>query len=109
MTKQLVKSDTKKTRTAPKKTKAAAKTKSASRKSIPPASVAQAAPVAQSPVRKIVHAACKRGKDPATANQSCNSLQAYQTSKPGLMYVSFQCVKCSHSWSITVGGSFNQF
>lgn len=57
--------------------------------------------------QETVHAACKRGRDVTTRGQSCDSLSAVKLSKKGVGYLTLQCTKCSHIWTIPVGGSFN--
>lgn len=61
---------------------------------------------AQEP-REIVFAACKVGSDPLTVGRSCDGRQAYKNSKVGARLLTLTCTKCSHSWSVPVGGSFN--
>ena len=50
---------------------------------------------------------CKRGSDKATNGQECPSKTAYKISQDGSHVVILRCVKCSHQWSIPVGGSFS--
>lgn len=57
--------------------------------------------------RKEVFAACKRGNDPMTSGQKCDSNRAYQINQSGSSSVSLQCAKCGHNWVIGIGGSFN--
>jgi hypothetical protein len=56
--------------------------------------------------REEVFAACKRGSDPATSGQSCDSKRAYKLNIPNSGAAAFQCVKCNHSWAVPLGGSF---
>lgn len=55
----------------------------------------------------VVFMPCKRGKDVMTSGQSCNSREAYKLSKDGDRVASFKCKKCSHAWSLDVGGTVN--
>jgi hypothetical protein len=54
-----------------------------------------------------VNTPCQRGKDLKTKGQSCDSRRAYNTSpRPGGKVASFECVKCHHTWTVAMGGSF---
>jgi hypothetical protein len=57
--------------------------------------------------KKEVFAKCKRGSDMVTKGQSCDSLQAVIVSPPRSHTTTMQCVKCKHTWSVPVGGSFS--
>ncbi len=54
-----------------------------------------------------VFAKCKRGSDAATKGQMCPSTNAYVLSPARSTTVTFRCVRCSHVWSVPLGGSFN--
>lgn len=54
----------------------------------------------------IVMMPCRRGSDKITANESCDSRQAYKLSKDGERSVRYECVKCRHLWFVALGGSF---
>jgi len=56
--------------------------------------------------RPSVMVACRRGKDAATAGQSCDSRTAYQLSEPGGTQAQFKCVKCGFVWTVPLGGRF---
>ena len=55
--------------------------------------------------KKVVFAKCRRGSDPATQNQVCQSNQAYNMSEQGDSMVRLECIKCKYAWVVTVGGS----
>ena len=54
-----------------------------------------------------VNMPCQRVKDLKTKGQSCDSKRAYNTSPTsGGKTASFECIKCGHSWTVAMGGSF---
>ena len=58
------------------------------------------------PTHPVVNAKCRRGGDRQTEGQACNSLSAENLTPQGSNTVQFRCVKCKHTWSIPMGGSF---
>ena len=54
---------------------------------------------------KVVLVKCRRGSEPSTYGQECQSTQAYNMSDSGSTVVRFKCVKCGHIWVIPIGGS----
>lgn len=56
---------------------------------------------------KRVFAKCKRGSDAVTRGQFCPSTDAYLLSPERAPTALFRCVRCSHTWSVPLGGSFN--
>lgn len=57
--------------------------------------------------RPTVFTACRRGKDPATAGQTCDCMVAYNLSEPGNHVVKFECQKCHYTWTTAIGGGIN--
>lgn len=61
----------------------------------------------EKPKHPIVFVRCTKGSDPATKGQVCNGRQAYKLSPDGHNSPMYKCVKCSHVFSVGLGGSFN--
>ncbi len=57
--------------------------------------------------KPVVHMKCKRGNDPTTMGQTCESLSAEKLSEDGATFVQYKCTQCGHVWGISVGGTFN--
>ena len=54
-----------------------------------------------------VNMPCQRGKDLKTKGQACDSKRAFNISpQQGGKQATFRCVKCNHTWSVAMGGSF---
>ncbi len=49
---------------------------------------------------------CRRGSDPSTGGQSCDSLQAEKLTNVSSS-VTFKCKKCNYVWTIQTGGFIN--
>ncbi len=50
---------------------------------------------------------CTRGSSPATKGSSCDSRRAYKMSRDGSPNPMYKCVKCKHTFTVNVGGSFS--
>jgi hypothetical protein len=61
----------------------------------------------EKPAHPIVFVRCTKGSDPATKGQTCNGRQAYKLSPDGHRSPMYKCTKCSHVFSVGLGGSFN--
>ncbi len=59
------------------------------------------------PEYPIVFVRCTKGSDPATKGQKCSSRQAFKLSADGHPSPMYRCVKCKHTFSVGLGGSFN--
>ncbi len=57
--------------------------------------------------RPIVFISCTRGSDPGSKGTKCSGRRAYKLSPDGHPSPMYQCVKCRHTFSIGLGGSFN--
>ncbi len=55
----------------------------------------------------IVFVRCNRGSDPGSKGQRCDSKRAYKLSPDGHPSPMYKCVKCKHTFTVGLGGSFN--
>ncbi len=59
------------------------------------------------PEYPVVFMRCTRGSDQRTQGQKCDGKQAYKMSPDGHRNPMYKCVKCTHLFTVSLGGSFN--